>query len=148
MLIASKFVHLLALVLTATLGLAAAAQNQVLRKDWNYTSNHGNLLISVVSAPSEYGDFSTTLKLTPSGTWTVAQEAACLGSVLDALPDAGFEIRNLSSISLHFGEKDARQSVASQAARSKVWRLVLKKPHERRRLARPAIHETTLGAKR
>lgn len=119
---------ILLFIIAGILCVSAAAQHNITKKDWVFKSNHGTLLISAVTSPNESGKREITLNITPSiyGSWTVAEEAAALSRVLDELPKAGYDIRNLSYIRLRMEERDAQQMIATQAALSKAWKLALK----------------------
>ncbi len=115
-------------IFAGILCVSAAAQKGITKKDWAFKSNHGTLLISAITSLNESGKREITLNITPSiyGSWTVTEEATALSRVLDELPKAGYDIRNLASIRLRMGERDAQQMIATQAALSRAWRIALK----------------------
>jgi hypothetical protein len=102
----------------------AVAQSDSSKKEWTFPSPHGILHVSAASFPSGTGTRVTRLEITPAirGSWTVAEEAAALDSVLADLPKNGFELRSLASISFRLNERDAISRLATHAALSKTWR--------------------------
>ena len=104
------------------------AQNNDVKKEWSFQNSRGTLQVSAMSFPSSSGARVTRLELSPSarGTWTVAEEAKALDSVLKGFPNAGFDLRSVASISVRLNEDDALGRLAVHLAQSKTWRGMLK----------------------
>ena len=107
--------NVLSLIFVGLTCLGASVQGGEIKKDWTFQSQHGELLISASSFPTPSGGRTISLHVLPIkyGSWTVADEATSLSTVLVALPGAGFDIRNLSTIGLRFEEKGCPKTCGS-----------------------------------
>ena len=107
---------------------ASSSGGAEVKKEWTFKGENGDLQVSATSFPRDSGGRSTTIEIWASigGSWTVAQEAAALDSVLSELPKAGFDTRSLSIILLRLNERDAISRLAAYAAESNIWRSELK----------------------
>lgn len=99
-------------------------QEPGLQKIWTFKGHDSTLNISVESFPKQGGGFlrSLSIYLDTPGTWTVAEEAASIDSVLDELSKQGLNTNSLSTIHLRLKEPDARRRLAEYAAKSDSWR--------------------------
>ena len=106
----------------------APGQNGEIRKEWKFSSSHGELTISASSFPNDSGVRFVSIQLFPTvwGSWTVAEERGPLRAALNAFPKAGLDTQRLSFIQLRLQEPDVQKLVAEQAALSKTWRSAVK----------------------
>lgn len=115
------------LVLSAISGIAVpgSAEEPELTKTWDLQGKNCVIEIKLM----RFAGRNAVLEVYPRdgiGTPSVVEEAALLGTVLNALPKEGIDPQSLDFIQFRFLEEEAVSRVAAHVALSRKWRTALK----------------------
>jgi hypothetical protein len=103
------------------------AQNNELKREWNFKGQNGTAQVSATSFRHGGEPRFTALEIFPTvGVVTVQEEANDLDAVLTDLAKGGVDMGSLSTLQLRLRETVARNRLAESVARSDGWRAALR----------------------
>ena len=107
--------------------LNLVAQDNELKREWNFKGQNGTAQVSATSFRHGEGPVYTALAIFPTaGVVTLQEEANDLDSVLTDLAKAGFDMSSLSTLQFQLRETVALNRFAEFAARSDAWKAALR----------------------